>query len=134
MPDGDERPVETVPTRPGDILRYEREAQGLTIADIAARTRIPQRHLESIDASDYSGLPSTTYATGFARAYAKALGDQSTLPLSTGRPRLVILGTGWGGARLARDIDPKKFDITVIDVETGDLGAGVIQGPPALRE
>lgn len=56
------------------------------------------------------------------RAYAKALGDQSTLPLSTGRPRLVILGTGWGGARLARDIDPKKFDITVIDVETGDLG------------
>ncbi|KAL6769474.1 NDA1 [Auxenochlorella protothecoides x Auxenochlorella symbiontica] len=48
------------------------------------------------------------------RAYAKALGDQSTLPLSTGRPRLVILGTGWGGARLARDIDPKKFDITII--------------------
>lgn len=30
------------------------------------------------------------------------------------RPRLVILGTGWGGARLARDIDPGKYDITVI--------------------
>lgn len=88
MPDGDERPVETVPTRPGDILRYEREAQGLTIADIAARTRIPQRHLESIDASDYSGLPSTTYATGFARAYAKALGIDDVAIVSKVRGEL----------------------------------------------
>lgn len=32
---------------------------------------------------------------------------RSTIPLRTGRPRLVVLGTGWGGARLVRDIDPK---------------------------
>ncbi|EFN58862.1 hypothetical protein CHLNCDRAFT_140737 [Chlorella variabilis] len=28
--------------------------------------------------------------------------------------RLVILGTGWGGARVARDIDTSKYDITII--------------------
>ena len=39
---------------------------------------------------------------------------QATIPLRTGRPRLVVLGTGWGGARLIRDIDPNKYDITVI--------------------
>jgi NADH:ubiquinone reductase (non-electrogenic) len=39
---------------------------------------------------------------------------QGALPLRTGRQRLVILGTGWGGARLARDIDPQKWDITII--------------------
>lgn len=39
---------------------------------------------------------------------------QATIPLRTGRPRLVILGTGWGGARLLRDIDPSKYDVTVI--------------------
>lgn len=30
-----------------------------------------------------------------------------------GRPRLVILGTGWRAARLLRDIDPNFYDITV---------------------
>jgi NADH:ubiquinone reductase (non-electrogenic) len=36
-----------------------------------------------------------------------------TIPLRTGRPRLVVLGTGWAAARLVRDIDPKLYDITV---------------------
>jgi len=44
----------------------------------------------------------------------RAAEAQSTLPLRTGRDRLVILGTGWAGARLARDIDANKYDITVI--------------------
>ena len=60
--------------RAGDILRTAREAQGLSVADIATRTRVPLRHLEAIEASDYSVLPSSTYAVGFARAYARAVG------------------------------------------------------------
>lgn len=60
--------------RAGDILRIAREAQGLSVADIATRTRVPLRHLEAIEASDYSVLPSATYAIGFARAYARAVG------------------------------------------------------------
>ncbi|MEG3083229.1 DUF4115 domain-containing protein [Sphingomonas sp. PB2P12] len=60
--------------RAGDILRTAREAQGLSVADIAARTRVPLRHLEAIEGSDYSVLPSSTYAVGFARAYARAVG------------------------------------------------------------
>ena len=62
------------PERAGDILRKAREAQGLTVADIATRTRVPLRHLEAIEASDYSTLPSSTYAVGFSRAYARAMG------------------------------------------------------------
>lgn len=61
-------------SRPGDRLRTARLAQGLELSDVAARTRIPQRHLESIESSAYSNLPSTTYAIGFARAYARAVG------------------------------------------------------------
>ena len=62
------------PRRPGERLQDARVAQGLAIGDVAARTRIPQRHLESIEAGNYSDLPSTTYAVGFARAYARAVG------------------------------------------------------------
>ena len=59
---------------PGERLRDARIAQGLELSDISARTRIPLRHLESIEAGTYSDLPSTTYAVGFARAYARAVG------------------------------------------------------------
>jgi len=39
----------------------------------------------------------------------------STMPLNTGKKRLVVLGTGWAGARLVKDIDCiNKYDLTVI--------------------
>jgi cytoskeletal protein RodZ len=60
--------------RAGDVLRTAREAQGLSLADVAARTRVPIRHLQAIDVSDYAGLPSPTYAVGFGKAYARAIG------------------------------------------------------------
>lgn len=62
------------PKRPGETLRAARMAAGLELADVAARTRVPMRHLEAIENSDFSGLPSITYAMGFTKAYARALG------------------------------------------------------------
>ena len=62
------------PATVGDKLRAAREAQGLDLPEIAARTRIPQRHLEAIEKGNYAGLPSITYALGFAKAYARAVG------------------------------------------------------------
>ena len=60
-------------TRTGDKLRLAREAAGLSLADVATRTRITQRHLEAIEKSEFSELPGRTYVTGFARAYARAI-------------------------------------------------------------
>ena len=62
------------PEKVGEKLRDARLAQGLELSDIAARTRIPLRHLEAIETSDYSGLPSPTYAVGFVKSYARAIG------------------------------------------------------------
>ena len=62
------------PKSVGERLREAREAQGLSLAEIAARTRVPLRQLEAIEADNYSGLPSVTYAVGFAKAYARAVG------------------------------------------------------------
>ena len=67
------QPVAT-PRTAGEILRAAREAQGLGVADIGTRTRVPLRHLEAIESGDYGSLPSPTYAVGFARAYARAVG------------------------------------------------------------
>ena len=58
---------------PGAKLRAAREAQGLSMQDVATRTRIAQRQLEAIERDDYSALPGIPYAVGFARAYARAV-------------------------------------------------------------
>ncbi|NNM75791.1 DUF4115 domain-containing protein [Sphingomonas sp. ID1715] len=57
----------------GGQLRDARERAGLSVAEVAARTRIPQRHLEAIERDDFNALPSTTYSVGFARAYARTV-------------------------------------------------------------
>ena len=33
---------------------------------------------------------------------------------SSSKPRVVVLGAGWGGFRVARDLDKTKFDVTVV--------------------
>lgn len=58
----------------GSKLRAAREAAGLSRGDIAARTKIPERHIVSIEAGDYDALAGRSYATGFSRTYARAVG------------------------------------------------------------
>lgn len=58
----------------GERLRLAREDKGLSLDDIARQTRIPVRHLQHIDNSEWSALPAVTYSVGFARAYANAVG------------------------------------------------------------
>jgi cytoskeletal protein RodZ len=62
----------------GSQLRAAREEKGLTLEDIAAQTRIPRRHLESLEISDWERLPAPTYTTGFAKSYASAVGLDRT--------------------------------------------------------
>lgn len=67
-------PVEdTQPRTPGAKLRAAREAQGLSLQDVATRTRIALRQLEAVERDDYGALPGIPYAVGFARAYARAV-------------------------------------------------------------
>jgi len=58
----------------GQRLRAAREAKGLTIEDVASSTRIPTRHLLSLEESDWGKLPASTYSVGFAKNYAGAVG------------------------------------------------------------
>src|SRR6185503_2042705 len=43
-----------------------------------AQTRIPQRHLESIETADWDKLPAPTYTIGFAKSYASSVGLDRT--------------------------------------------------------
>ncbi|MFW2851784.1 helix-turn-helix domain-containing protein [Sphingomonas sp. TX0543] len=76
----------------GERLRIARDAQGMTLAEIAARTRVPQRHLEAIENGGYASLPSPTYAVGFARAYARAVGEDEVAIARETREEVARLG------------------------------------------
>jgi cytoskeleton protein RodZ len=68
------------PQSVGERLRIMRETAGLDLNDVGTRTRIPLRHLEAIERGDYASLPSPTYALGFTRSYARAVGgDEAAL-------------------------------------------------------
>lgn len=58
----------------GAQLKRARETAGKSLDQMSAQTRIPERHLIAIEAGDFAALPARTYAVGFSRSYAKALG------------------------------------------------------------
>lgn len=73
-------PLETV----GSRLRRAREAAGTSVADLSAKTRISVRQIEAIEAGDYAALPGRTYAVGFSRTLARAVGlDSAEVAAST---------------------------------------------------
>lgn len=83
--------TETEPTNgatAGSQLRDARDGAGMTLADVAGKTRIPQRHLEAIERDDFNALPSTTYAVGFARAFARAVGADEVAVAAAVRAQL----------------------------------------------
>ena len=74
----DEDLVESDVPTVGERLRAAREEKDLSLEDIAAQTRIPQRHLESIEKADWDALPAPTYSIGFAKSYASTVGLDRT--------------------------------------------------------
>jgi len=70
----DEEQLEAELPPVGERLRAAREAKKLSLEDLAAQTRIPQRHLASIETGDWENLPAPTYTIGFAKNYAAAVG------------------------------------------------------------
>lgn len=61
----------------GERIRAAREKAGFSLAQLSSETRISLRHLEMIEADEFDRLPARTYAVGFSRSVANALGLNS---------------------------------------------------------
>lgn len=93
--------ADTPPAGVGETLRAARESKRLTLDLVAAETRIPKRHLETIERGDFDALPARTYAIGFARSYARAvdldesaIADQVREEMGAASPRYSSVGQG----------------------------------------
>ena len=58
----------------GRFLRQLRESAGLTLKDVAQRTKISSMRLEQIEQEMFERLPAAVYLRGFVLEYAKVLG------------------------------------------------------------
>ena len=85
-------PVEVTPQTVGEQLKSAREQMAMSLADLAAKTRVPMRHLESIERSEFGALPGQTYTVGFVRSYARAVGLDEIAMVDTLRAELAQSG------------------------------------------
>jgi len=58
----------------GAALRRAREAGGYTLRDVAVATRISERFLAAIEASEFASFRAPLYAIGFAKTFARHVG------------------------------------------------------------
>lgn len=86
------KPIELPPNTEfnGEVLRQVRESRGLSLSQLAERTRISGKHLENVEADRYTALPATVYLRGILMNIARELGldplkvSRSYLTLATG--------------------------------------------------
>lgn len=86
----------------GQTLKSAREAQGLGLDELSARSRISVRHLVAIEEGNEADLPEVFYVRGFLKKYAEAVGLSPTevadayrtapIPQPTEAPRGVAVG------------------------------------------
>lgn len=57
----------------GMTLREARERLGMSVSDIAERTKFAPRQVEALEANDFAHLPQATFLRGFVRSYARVL-------------------------------------------------------------
>jgi hypothetical protein len=60
--------------RIGEVLERARVRRGLDIEGAAEETKIRAKYLRALEAEEWEVLPSTAYAKGFLRTYARLLG------------------------------------------------------------
>ncbi len=59
----------------GAFLRELRTRAGVSLEEIARKTRVAPRYLEALEADAFDDLPAPVFIRGFIRAYCQALGE-----------------------------------------------------------
>ncbi len=57
----------------GPYLKKKREAQGLSLDQVASLTRIQSKFLQALEDEEFQNLPEQVFTRGFVRTYARSL-------------------------------------------------------------
>ncbi|NOY24556.1 MAG: helix-turn-helix domain-containing protein, partial [Oligoflexia bacterium] len=70
-------------------LRQERRRRGLSLEQVAQRSRIPVQYLRALETGHYTDVPQGPFLDGYQRQYREFLGA-TTLDAVTPRPNLEV--------------------------------------------
>ncbi len=120
----------------GEQLANARQALGLSIDDIAARTRIRRDYLDAIEAMDMRDLPERPYVAGFVRAYAAEVGldpsDMASLfATQTAPARAVDHGDTFRAPKRPSRAPLMAASAAILTVAIGIIWAGLNPANPA---
>lgn len=115
----------------GRALAAERERQGISVADMAARLRLHPKQIAAIEAEDLDRLPGGPFVRGFVRNYAKELRIDPAPLLDALRERLAPAETGAesaasGPSQVVRDATRERVSRGVVII--GAVGALIVFG------
>src|SRR2546428_5631370 len=65
-----------------EFLREARQRRGLTLQQLAERTKIPVRHLDALEHNEFAALPGGMYRRAHLCAYADAVGVDRSVALA----------------------------------------------------
>ncbi|MEW5899394.1 MAG: RodZ domain-containing protein [Bacillota bacterium] len=91
----------------GETFKQVRKERGLSLEEIAEKTKIRRRYLEAIEEENFGLLPGRVYVKGFLRNYAKFLGLNP-------EPLVALYEERYPGeqpAAVAAEVPPKKEKI-----------------------
>ena len=79
---GVENSEQTGPVGPGEMLRQAREAQGISVREMADRLNWLPAYVEDIEDNQFERLRGTVFVRGYLRTYGKCLGVSETALMS----------------------------------------------------
>jgi cytoskeletal protein RodZ len=115
----------------GDELRMERERRQVTLETVCAVTKISVRHLQALEAGNYSDLPGGVFRKGIIRSYLNAVGLEEAGWLERFEDALRGLGTrseeeGW--AEFAENVRRNRAGRTGSRLDSRWIGVAVMIG------
>ncbi len=106
-----------------DELRLERERRQVSIETICAETKVSPRHLQALEAGEYSQLPGGVFRKGIVRSYLRVLNLDETPWIERFEASLRESGTGGG-----EDTDWMEFAENVRRTRTGAEDSSLNRG------
>ncbi len=115
----------------GETLRSRREQLGLSLNDVAVRTRVRKAYLQALEEENLAALPGSAYAIGFLRIYAKHMG-LAVEPLAValtgksdpgGERKLLTSGEGGGAVAKLVIIVPTPGPQAAVSLECDRMSA-----------
>lgn len=121
--------------KPGQRLRQQREAKGLTVQEVASRLRLGARIITALEADDHREMPSATFVTGYLRAYARLLDipeSELDLPRQASQDPPLVSSVGTAEQSNSRDLPIRLISILIFIVLAVSLGLWWSQNADSL--